>query len=239
MYSKIKILVILSSLVNVATYCYAQSDYRNSHHYALETSTRNYDVVWVANGDTVTVYDNNGNPTLFLDGYYVSCQEVTQDIWEYYMHNNPSNIKGPMLPVTNITRAMADSLCVEISRITGLEWRLPTREEWLFFYHGGIISEGYTYCGSNHPEWVAWYKKNSGGKPHPVEDKVANELGLYDMLGNVAEMVTDGSSTIFIGGCFLDPSPNRNDNHLYTTPPPEACGLRLICTHPIMMEKEQ
>ena len=79
----------------------------------------------------------------------------------------------------------------EIRRKTGLPWRLPTKEEWLFAASGGAKSQGYKYSGSNSIPDVAWYKDNSQNKAHDIAGKKSNELGLYDMSGNYAELVID------------------------------------------------
>lgn len=84
-----------------------------------------------------------------------------------------------------------------LSRITsetGLPWRLPTKEEWMFAASGGAKSKGYKYSGGNSISDVAWYKDNSQNKAHDAGGKKSNELGLYDMSGNYAELVLDTSS---------------------------------------------
>jgi hypothetical protein len=87
------------------------------------------------------------------------------------------------------------SFLLDIREKTGLPWRLPTKEEWMFAASGGAKSHGYTYSGSNSIADVAWYKDNSQSKAHDIAGKKSNELGLYDMSGNYAELVLDESSS--------------------------------------------
>lgn len=74
-----------------------------------------------------------------------------------------------------------------MNRVTGFYFRIPNEEEWEYAARGGNVSKGYKYAGSNNIDEVAWYDKNSGNQPHPVALKRGNELGLYDMCGNIQE----------------------------------------------------
>ena len=126
-----------------------------------------------------------------LSGYYIGKYEVTQALWESVMGTNPSRFKGPDLPVENVNWGDVQEFIRKLNAMTGMSYRLPTEAEWEYAARGGNKSRGYKYSGSNDIGTVAWYRDNSGSKTHPVGTKAANELGLYDMCGNVNEWCSD------------------------------------------------
>ena len=123
--------------------------------------------------------------------YYIGKTEVTQALWKAVMGNNPSYFKGDNLPVENVSWDDCQKFISKINSLTGQNLRLPTEAEWEFAARGGNNSNHYQYSGSNELGDVAWYYGNSGDKTHVVATKQPNELGLYDMSGNVWEWCSD------------------------------------------------
>ena len=123
--------------------------------------------------------------------YYIGKYEVTQALWKAVMGNNPSNFKGDNLPVEQVSWDDCQEFISKLNRITGKMFRLPTEAEWEYAARGGNKSRGYQYSGSNYPSDVAWFWDNSGFDTHAVGTKQPNELGIYDMTGNVCEWCQD------------------------------------------------
>ena len=126
-----------------------------------------------------------------LSSYYIGKTEVTQALWQAVMGSNPSHFKGADLPVEFVTWNECQEFIQKLNRLTGSNFRLPTEAEWEFACRGGNNSRGHKYSGSNDIDNVAWYWDNSGRKTHPVATKAPNELGIYDMSGNVWEWCAD------------------------------------------------
>ena len=118
--------------------------------------------------------------------YYIGQTEVTQKLWKAVMGYNPSVKKCPKRPVTNVNYYEVEEFLRRIDSITGMQFRLPTEEEWEYAARGGKYSKGYIYSGSKEVDRVAWHKENTS-RLKKVKKRLSNELGIYDMSGNVWE----------------------------------------------------
>lgn len=160
-------------------------------------------------------YDHREHPSHKVHltrSYYIGETEVTQALWESVMGNNPSVHKGNNMPADRISWNDCQSFISKLNKLTGKSFRLPTEAEWEYAAKGGNKSKGYIYSGSNNLDDVGWYIVNSGDKigednhfdaifkpennyqTHEVKKKKPNELGIYDMSGNVSEWCEDGYS---------------------------------------------
>ncbi len=159
-----------------------------------------------------------------LSSFSIGQTEVTQALWQAVMGSNPSQFTGDLQrPVEYVSWNDCQTFISKLNQMTGKDFRLPTEAEWEYAARGGNRSQGYKYAGSNTLGDVAWYASNRGSTTHPVATKAPNELGLYDMSGNVYEWCQDwsgsyssnaqtnpigpatGSSRVHRGGCW--------DNH--------------------------
>ncbi len=127
-----------------------------------------------------------------LDGFFMGQVPVTQALWMAVMDFNPSEITGAELPVTNINWYDAEAFTLKLAYLTGKNYRLPTEAEWEFAARGGNLSRNTRYAGSNRlSETGVFNQKRSNYGPKPVASLNPNELGLYDMSGNVLEWCKD------------------------------------------------
>ena len=138
--------------------------------------------------------ESNESPvhSVTLSSYYIGETEVTQELWQAVMGSNPSYNSGyPQRPVETVSWNDCQEFITKLNNLTGKNFRLPTEAEWEYAARGGNKSKGYKYSGSNTIDNVAWYTSNSSSQTHDVKTKQANELGIYDMSGNVYEWCQD------------------------------------------------
>lgn len=128
---------------------------------------------------------------VMLSSYYIGETEVTQGLWQAVMGSNPSSFKGSERPVEQVSWDDCQIFIHKLNALTGRSFRLPSEVEWEFAVRGGKKSQGYKYSGSNNLSSVAWYTDNSSSETHPVKSKSPNELGLFDMNGNVWEWTSN------------------------------------------------
>ena len=128
----------------------------------------------------------------YVKSFDIGKYEVTQGQWKAVMGSNPSHFQsGDNYPVEMVSWDDIQEFISKLNDATGKNYRLPTMDEWDYASRGGNKSGGHRFSGSNEIENVAWYSVNSGGKTHPAGTKAPNELGIYDMNGNVFEWCED------------------------------------------------
>lgn len=153
-----------------------------------------------------------------LTDYLIGQTEVSQDLWTAVMGTNPSEFSGKNFPVDNVTWEECQIFVEKLNKIfhdsgqlpKNASFHLPSEAQWEYAAKGGNISKGYKYAGSNDINEVAWTRNNSGSRTHSIMSKSPNELGLYDMSGNVWEWVQDYYDS-YRPEAFLNPTgPTRN-----------------------------
>ena len=142
--------------------------------------------------DEDAYYNEKPAHEVTLSSYSIGETEVTQALWLAVMGSNPSRFTGDLTrPVECVDWNDCQTFISTLNQLTGKTFRLPTEAEWEFAARGGNKSMGYKFAGGNDINEVAWNRGNSSSKTHPVATKAPNELGLYDMSGNVYEWCSD------------------------------------------------
>ena len=194
---------------------------------------------------------SNESPThqVTLNNFSIGQTEVTQELWKAVMGSNPSSFTGDLkCPVEYVSWNQCQTFITKLNQMTGETFRLPTEAEWEYAARGGNKSQGYKYAGGNTVGDVAWYSGNSSSKTQPVGTKAGNELGLYDMSGNVYEWCEDrygnytsdaqvnptgpatGSYRVYRGGSWYHDATYCRTSYRYYSSPSSSnsrTGLRL------------
>ena len=168
--------------------------------YASEAPT--FSMVKVKGGkipDMHILYGMHGK-WITVPSFQISAFEVTQEQWMSVMGGSPSNFQGQVnLPVENVSAEEVELFLDRLNKLSGKKYRLPTVMEWEYVYRGGTKSLCYLYAGSDSIEEVGWVPANSEHAAHPVGLKIPNELGIYDLTGNVSELCKDGNEAVACG----------------------------------------
>ena len=216
--------------------------------------TLSINMMCVEDGTFVMGDDSSDNASpahqVTLSDYYIGQTEVTQALWTAVMGTNPSKFSGNNLPVECVSWEDCQVFVQKLSDMTGLHFRLPTEAEWEFAARGGVKSRGYKYVGSDDVDSVAWYGVNSGQKTHSIAGKKPNELGIYDMSGNVWEWCQDwhepytaeakenpqgakeGEKPVIRGGCWhynpMQCTPTYRYSYYDRTGSGSSTGFRIV-----------
>lgn len=178
-----------SSLVIATLLCSCHNVKVEGNKFTLENVS--FEMVDVEGGQFLMGDTTDFKHQVTLSSYKIGKTEVTQKLWELVMGSNPSEVIGPDLPVNCVSWDQCQEFISKLNKMTGYNFRLPTEAEWEFAARGGMKSKGYVFSGSNEIDEIAWFSKNSNYKPQAVAKKKPNELGLYDMSGNVNEWCND------------------------------------------------
>ena len=232
------------------------TNYKAEEDYKETLLNLNLDMVYVQGGtfdmgEAAVGYDW-AQPVhkVTVSSYHIGKYEITQAQWKAVMGTSPSMFTGDNLPVEKVSWIEAKEFCDSLSKKTGKKYTLPTEGQWEFAARGGTKSKGYLYSGSNAVEDVAWYSDNSNSTTHAVGTKAANELGIYDMSGNVwewcadwyapysSDAVTDptgpdtGTLRVIRGACwdyFADDCRVSNRGGNYPISRENFIGFRVVC----------
>ena len=197
---KTRLLIIIAAIMLLFG-CKKENVFNEKTNLSLTVNGVSFEMVYVEGGtfdmgatsEQGSDAESNEYPvhSVTLSGYYIGKCEVTQELWEAVMGGNPSEFIGAQKPVERVSWYDCQEFVSMLNSLTGRTFRLPTEAEWEYAARGGNKSLHYKYSGSGNIGSVAWYYDNIGSRTHPVGTKSPNELGIYDMSGNVYEWCSD------------------------------------------------
>ena len=168
------------------------------------------------------IYGQIAPDMVVVGDFAIGKYEITQSQWQAVMGGNLSAHMGCSdCPVENVSWDDVQEFLQKLNNGTGKKYRLPTQSEWEYAAKGGSLSHGYKYSGSSDVDSVAWYSSNSNNKTHPVGKKQPNELGIYDMSGNVSEWCSDffnGNYPVRGGSWYNDNTNCRINYRIHFSP---------------------
>ena len=201
-------------------------------------------------------FDEKPSIQVSVSSFYLAEAPVTQALWTEVIGDNPSHFKGDILPVERVSWEDCQEFIKRLNIQTGMKFRLPTEAEWEYAARGGQYSKHLKYAGANDntKSDYMWFKENSQSQSHEVKTKLANELGLFDMCGNISEWCSDwyfnsyanngervnpqgpasGVAKVYRGGSWDDKPMNCRVSKRFSMNPifkNKLVGLRLAATN--------
>ncbi len=173
-------------------------------------SDQTIDFIFVEGGEFLMGDDNSDyaeeKPVhrIKLSSFYIGKYPLMQSQWQAITGENPSKLKGENRPVEKVSWDEVQHFIRKLNEQTeqtGQQFRFPTEAEWEYAARGGKYSQGYIYSGSDKLKQVGWYRENSNDETHEVGLMLANELGIYDMSGNVWEWCADWYGEEYYADC--------------------------------------
>jgi hypothetical protein len=221
---------IRTNWCDLTNYIYANADfhrpvceYNSNGDLTITLNNVSYKLIKVSAGSL------NGSDIITHNDFWLGESEITNEFWECFTGVGSS--VNPKYPRKMVSISDAEYFIKRINLLTGLKFRLPSGDEWVYAASGGLLTHGYIYSGSDNADEVAWYKDNLTGANREVKQKLPNELGFYDMSGNVAEGCADnlahGGSYRYTSNAYGVKVTDTEKWSISNTGGQDAIGIRL------------